>query len=160
MDFKDIVVATLNDTEVRNETVNVLQYILKQKDSEEMLALYLNTVFLRPDILENMTILLTDSTCQSIADEKTKKYFQDFLLQVIENRTIKEGVLENYVYSPVRSYFSFGYQQAEEERLNEERKLYQEYLEKQEQFNKDQKARKHDGNNIYPGFDETERRRK
>ena len=24
MDFKDIVVATLNDTEVRNETVNVL----------------------------------------------------------------------------------------------------------------------------------------
>jgi len=69
-------------------------------------------------------------------------------------------VLENYVYSPVRSYFSFGYQQAEEERLNEERKLYQEYLEKLEQFNKDQKAGKHDGNNIYPGFDETERRRK
>lgn len=75
MDFKDVVVATLQDTDVRNETVNVLQYILSQKDSEEMLALYLNTVLLRPDILENMTILLTDSTCQSIADEKTKKYF-------------------------------------------------------------------------------------
>ena len=55
--------ATLNDTEVRDETVKVLQYILKQKDSEEMLAHYLNTVFLRPDILETMTILLTDSTC-------------------------------------------------------------------------------------------------
>jgi hypothetical protein len=62
-DFKDIVVATLNDTEVRDETVKVLQYILNQKDSEEMLALYLNTVFLRPDILEGLTVLLTDSTC-------------------------------------------------------------------------------------------------
>ena len=95
-----------------------------------MLALYLNTVFLRPDVLENLTILLTDSTCQTIADEKTKKYFQDFILQVIENRTIKEGVLENYVYSPVRSFFSFGYQEAEEERLKNERKLYKEYVDK------------------------------
>jgi hypothetical protein len=39
---------------------------------------------------------------------------------MIQNRSIKEGVLENYVYSPVRSFFSFGFQQAEEERMKME----------------------------------------
>jgi hypothetical protein len=37
-DFKDLVVATLDDKEVKDATVRVLDYILKQKDSEEILA--------------------------------------------------------------------------------------------------------------------------
>lgn len=85
-----------------------------------MMAKYFNTVFLRPDLLENLTTLLTAAACNAIADNQTKTMFQDFLLQVVENRSIKEGVFDNYVYSPIRSFFSFGYQQAEEERLKQE----------------------------------------
>lgn len=58
-DFKDLVIKTLDDESVKAETLNVLEYITKQKQSEEILAKYLNTVFARKDILQNLTVLLT-----------------------------------------------------------------------------------------------------
>jgi hypothetical protein len=70
----------------------------------------LNAVFLRPDILNNLTDLLTESTVHAINDEKVQKNAQEFAINVIKNKSIKEGILENYVYSPVRSFFSFGFQ--------------------------------------------------
>lgn len=39
------------------------------------MARYFNKVFLRPDLLQNLTHLLTEAACGSIADEKTKEYF-------------------------------------------------------------------------------------
>ena len=69
----------------------------------------MNTVFLRPDVLENLTALLTKGACHAIADEATKDMFREFVLEIVENKSIKEGIFENYVYSPVRSFFSFGY---------------------------------------------------
>jgi uncharacterized Fe-S cluster-containing MiaB family protein len=66
------VIATLDDKEVKDETVRVLEYILKQKDSEEMLAMYLNSVFLRPDVLEKLTKLFTDAACLTLDDVATK----------------------------------------------------------------------------------------
>ena len=33
------------------------------------MAKYFNTVFLRPDMLENLTVLLTQAACGAIADE-------------------------------------------------------------------------------------------
>ena len=58
---------------MKDETVKVLEYILSQKNSEEMLALYLNTVFLRPDVLEKLTKLFTDAACLTLDDEQTKE---------------------------------------------------------------------------------------
>ena len=55
--------------------MNVLKFILEQKESEDIMAKYFNTVFLRPDMLQNLTSLLTQATCGAIADEKTKEYF-------------------------------------------------------------------------------------
>ena len=45
-----------------------------------MLALYLNTVFLRPDVLEKLTKLFTDAACLTMDDESTKDKAQDFVL--------------------------------------------------------------------------------
>lgn len=73
---------------------------------------------------------------------------------MIENRTIKEGIFENYVYGPVRSFFSFGYQEAEEERLKQERIRFQEYLKKSKKFEEDLESGKIDENLKYPGYDE------
>jgi len=72
--------------------------------------------------------------------------FQNFVLQVVENKHIKEGIFENYVYSPVRSFFSFGYQQAEEERIKMEREKLAEYQKQRDEF-----AAK-DDKNKYPGY--------
>ena len=78
--------------------------------------------------------------------------FQDFLLQVVENRTIKEGVFDNYLYSPIRSFFSFGYQQAEQERLQQEAERQQSYKKLVE--NTDYGAQE------YPGYEENQNLKK
>lgn len=79
-DFKKLILKTLDDKAVKDETIHLLEYILKQKQSEEILAKYLNTVFLRPDVLENLTTLLTASASYAISDEDTKEMFQNFVL--------------------------------------------------------------------------------
>ena len=61
------------------------------------------------------------SSCQALGDKATQDMFQNFVLHVVENKHIKEGLFENYVYSPVKSFFSFGYQQAEQERVGLEK---------------------------------------
>ena len=81
--------------------------------------------------------------------------FQDFVLQVVENKTIKEGVFENYIYAPVRRFFSFGYQQTEEQQLLNEKEEQQWYAEQKAKF--DQMA---DSKDIYPGYDENQRAKK
>ena len=73
-------IKTLDDKDVKDETINVLEYITKQKQSEEMLARYLNTVFLRDDILKNLKTILTMSVQHTMSDETTKNMFQDFML--------------------------------------------------------------------------------
>ena len=79
-DFKTLVLRVLDSKEVKDETVNVLDYIVSQKKSEDMLARYLNATFLRPDILDNLTVLLTASVCNTIADERTQKLIENFAL--------------------------------------------------------------------------------
>jgi uncharacterized membrane-anchored protein YjiN (DUF445 family) len=54
-DLKNLVIKTLDNEDVKKETVNVLEFITKEKQSEEILARYLNTVFKRKDILDNLT---------------------------------------------------------------------------------------------------------
>ena len=49
---------TLQDEEVRQETLGILKHITDQKESEEMLATYMKEVFLRKDVLDNLTELL------------------------------------------------------------------------------------------------------
>ena len=54
-------VKTLEDESVKKQTVEILRYIVSQKDSEDILALYFKTVFLRDDLLHGLTALLTRS---------------------------------------------------------------------------------------------------
>ena len=63
---------------------------------------------MRPDILKGLTDLLAESTVYTIEDKKVQSKVQDFALDIVKNKSIKDGILENYVYSPVRSFFSFG----------------------------------------------------
>ena len=60
-EFKQIVVKTLDDESIKKQTVEILRYIVSQKDSEDILALYFKTVFLRDDLLHGLTALLTRS---------------------------------------------------------------------------------------------------
>ena len=87
----------------------MLKYITEQAESEEVLATYLKTVFLRKDVLDNLTQLLINGAVTAVENEKTHDTFVSFLLGVVQNSQVRDGVLESLLYSPVRSFFTFGY---------------------------------------------------
>ncbi len=50
-----------------------MKYITEKKESEEVLAEYIATVFARKDVLDNLTQLLIGGSVQAIESEKTKE---------------------------------------------------------------------------------------
>ena len=68
-EFKKLIVKTLADNRVQNETVQILKYITDQKESEDILAQYMKTVFMREDVLDNLTQLLINGAVQAVKHE-------------------------------------------------------------------------------------------
>jgi hypothetical protein len=94
---------------VRRETIGILKYITEQKESEDLFALYIKNVFLRQDVLDNLTELFIGGATRAIDNQQTQDIFTDFLIRVAYNQKVKDGVLDSLVYSPMRSFFTFGY---------------------------------------------------
>jgi hypothetical protein len=107
-DFKNIVIKTLEDESVKKQTVEILRYIVSQKDSEDILALYFKTVFLRDDLLHGLTALLTRSALLTLDSDHTRDKFGQFLLRIASNEQVKGALFDNYLYKPARRFFSFG----------------------------------------------------
>jgi len=73
-----------------------------------MLATYIRHTFMRQDVIDNLSRMLIIGTNNALEAESTQEEMLKFALRIVNNQQIKDGVLENIVYSPVRSYFSFG----------------------------------------------------
>ena len=73
------------------------------------MAAYMTNVFLRKDVLENLTQVLIGGAVNALEDKRTQDTFTDFLIHVVQNQQVRDGVLESFLYSPVRSAFTFGY---------------------------------------------------
>lgn len=93
---------------MRKETVEILRYIANQKESEDILALYFKTVFLREDMLKSVANLLTLAAVETMEKEQTKEKFGNFVVKVAKNENVKSGIMESFVYKPVKSFLSFG----------------------------------------------------
>ena len=61
-------IKTLQDKQVKEETIKILKYINDSKYTEEILAVYLKNAFLRQDVLDNLTELLIGGAKQAIED--------------------------------------------------------------------------------------------
>lgn len=61
-------IKTLQDKQVKEETIKILEYLTDSKDTEEILAVYLKNAFLRQDVLDNLTELLIGGAKQAIED--------------------------------------------------------------------------------------------
>ena len=82
-EFKKLVVRTLQDESVKNETIKVLEYITQQKETEDIMATYMKTVFLRKDVLDNLTQVLIGGAVNALEDQRTQDTFVDFLVHVV-----------------------------------------------------------------------------
>ena len=105
-----MIIKTLDDEGVKQSTIDLLGYIVSQKSAEDILANYLNTVFLRQDVMDHLTKLLVESCTLGINDEGLQKVTEEFMLKMIQNKTIRQGIFDNYVYSPIKNVVTFGYE--------------------------------------------------
>ncbi len=60
--------------------------------------MFVQNVFLRDDVLNNLVQLLTIATRQTFEDVPTQEAFVDFLLRVVRNNKVKMALLEGFVY--------------------------------------------------------------
>ncbi|CDW72029.1 UNKNOWN [Stylonychia lemnae] len=107
-DFIKIVMTTLQQEKVKKETVELLRYIVKQSESEEILAIYFKTVFLRDDMLQGVSKLLAKSAVDALDQPQIKDKFGNFVLQVAENPIVRTKLYQNYLIKPAKKFFSFG----------------------------------------------------
>ena len=108
-EFKRLIVRTLADERVNEETIQIIKFITAQKESEDVLAKYMQSVFQRSDIQDNLTQLLVNGAVNAVEDERTKDTAVSFILGVVQNSQVRDGVYESLLYTPMRSFFTFGY---------------------------------------------------
>jgi hypothetical protein len=80
---------TLQQEEVKRETVELLRYIVAKSESEEILAIYFKTVFLRDDMLRSLSALLARSAAHALDQPLIKDKFGTFVLKVADNPDVK-----------------------------------------------------------------------
>ncbi len=76
---------TLQEEEVRKETVEILRYIVGKTESEDILALFMKTVFLREDMAKGVTGLLTRASIEALDQPMIKDKFGKFVVQIANN---------------------------------------------------------------------------
>ena len=73
-----------------------------------MIANYLKNVVLRKDVLDNLSMLLIGGATIALESEKTKDDFVDWALRIVYDENIKDGILDNMIYKPIKEFFTFG----------------------------------------------------
>lgn len=106
---------TLQQEEVRKETIELLRYIVGKGESEDILASYFKTVFLREDMLKGVTGLLIRAAVETMENEQTRDKFGQFALKVASNEQVRNKLYQNYIYKPAKRIFSLGYFPGEDE---------------------------------------------
>ena len=82
-EFKLLIIKTLEDPEVRNEAVEVFNFLSNNKVSEDIVAKLMKNVFLRQDILDNLTSLLVKSCANALQNERTNEMCVSFLERLV-----------------------------------------------------------------------------
>lgn len=65
-EMKKLVVKTLLDKDVKEATIQILAYIVDQPNSKEIFSNYLNDVFLRKDVLDNLSKLFVEGAAVTL----------------------------------------------------------------------------------------------
>ena len=79
------------------------------------------------------------------------------MLKLIENKTIRKGIFDNYVYSPIKNVVTFGYDQSSEEQMQEkEEESLKNFNNYRDQYNEKAKDPNYQEDiNKYPGYDQS-----
>eukprot|EP00347_Sterkiella_histriomuscorum_P012506 403368320 len=113
-DFKTLVMKTLEHDDVRKETVELLRYIVTKVESEDILAHYFKTVFMRDDMGNSVQNLLVKAAVESLEQPVIKDKFGRFVVQIANNSDVKSQLYNSYLIKPAKRFFSLGLISGEE----------------------------------------------
>jgi len=66
-------------------------------------------VMSRDEVLKSLTTLIVNGSENAIVDEDSHEKLMSLLTKVILNQKVKDGLKENYLYSPLKSLFPLKY---------------------------------------------------
>ena len=88
--------------------MELLRYIFRRKEAEDIMAMYFKQVFIRDDMLQGVTGLLTKAAVKTLESPTSREKFGVFALKVAGNEKVKAELYDNYIYRPAKRIFSFG----------------------------------------------------
>mmetsp|Transcript_9590 Transcript_9590/g.10737 ORF Transcript_9590/g.10737 Transcript_9590/m.10737 type:complete len:264 (-) Transcript_9590:73-864(-) len=97
----------LKREEIIEATVDMLKYVTKREEAKDIMSQYYQAVFLRKDILDSVSELLSQGAYQGLADEKTVEEFAQFMIRVVNTESVRTGIMESFFYRPLKEYFWF-----------------------------------------------------
>lgn len=85
------------------ETVDLLKYVTKRPEASAIMSNYYNIVFQRVDVKNAVAELLSEGAYQGLADPKTVVKFAEFIVKVVNNDEVRDGVFDSFIYKPIRN---------------------------------------------------------
>lgn len=70
---------------MRDETVNLMTFLVGQKQTEEIVAKLVNNIYLRKDLLDNVMNLIIRSSCSALEKERANEMMVNFMVKLVHN---------------------------------------------------------------------------
>jgi len=97
----------LRTDDILHETVQMLKYVMEKPESVEIMSEYSKKVFLRSDVVNSVSDLMAAGAYQGLADPETVHKFAVFMIKVVNEEEVRSGVLDTFVYKPIKNFFTF-----------------------------------------------------
>ena len=87
----------------------LLKNVALRNESKEIFSNYYQEVFLREDVLLGVKEAVAEGAYQGLANIKTIDKFTQFMINVVNTEIMRAGVMESFVYKPLKDAVSFFY---------------------------------------------------
>lgn len=91
------ILLTFRDKKIRNEFVNLADYIMSQEKTKEVTKNFFLNVFEKNEIKKSFTDLMTDSAIATMRKSETKKNFSEFISDVWSDQNLRWNVFKRAV---------------------------------------------------------------
>lgn len=94
---KNLLLDVIKAPQIKAETVGILDYIIDQDESKDIIAQYFKVVFLREDIIKSLSSLVSEAVIYSLNSAVTKKKFTEFVTDIWSDPHLRWSVLKKSV---------------------------------------------------------------
>lgn len=96
-EIKKLLLKIVQGPELKNEAIELVNFITYEKMTEDILARYFKDIFVREDIIQALTCIVSDSIVHTLNSGATKKKFAEFITDVWSDPSLRWFVIKKSV---------------------------------------------------------------